>query len=286
MQVQRANPRESTDWLRQQINTVRERTGKPFGVGFISSAPHLDELFQVTIEERVPAISHSFADPTPYVSTAHDAGVKVLAQIQTVAQAKRASQAGVDIIAAQGNSAGGHTGYSATVSLVPSVIDVVEDIPVVASGGLADGRGLAAMLMLGAEGVWLGTRFVLSHESIIPDWKKKSMLQAGTDDTSFTRTQDLINDAPFPAYIGNRVLKNNLTAQWHGKDEKIVAHRKELMEQLELANQNEDPSVATIHAGNAVGLLSSLEPAASIVHSIMEEAELILRNRPQGVLVD
>ena len=144
------------DWLREQIRLVRNRTQKPFGVGFISSFPGLDRLVQVTLEERVPVVSHSFADPTPYVAAAHAAGIKVMAQVQKVSQARVAALAGVDVIAAQGTEAGGHTGYSGTLPLVPAVIDVAGSIPVVAAGGIADGRGLAAVLMLGAEGAWLG----------------------------------------------------------------------------------------------------------------------------------
>ncbi len=107
------------------------------------------------IDERVPVISHSFADPTPYVAAAHAVGIKVMVQVQKVSHAKIAALAGVDVVAAQGTEAGGHTGYSGTLPLVPAVIDVVGGIPVLAAGGIADGRGLAAVLMLGAEGVWL-----------------------------------------------------------------------------------------------------------------------------------
>jgi len=279
-----ANPRKGPDWLRRQIRSVRERTRRPFGVGLITSAPHLDELLRVTIEEGVPSVSHSFADPTPYVAAAHDAGITVLAQVQKVSHAGKAARAGVDIIAAQGTGAGGHTGYSATLSLVPAVIDVAGDIPVVAAGGIADGRGLAAVLLLGAEGAWLGTRFVASHEAITADWKKEGLIQSGTDDTILTRTYDIIGNAPFPRDISNRVLRNDFTDWWHGRDEDIAARRDELMEQVETAEQHEDAGIAQIHAGNATGLISQVEPAASIVRRIIEEAEAILRDRPQELL--
>ena len=123
-------------WLREQINAVRELTDRPFGVGFISSAPATLELVQVALEERVAAVSHSFADISPYVSDAHAGGIKVLAQVQTVAQAEAAARAGADLITAQGTEAGGHTGYTGTLSLVAAVIDAVGDIPVVAAGGV------------------------------------------------------------------------------------------------------------------------------------------------------
>lgn len=279
-------PPDGPDWLREQIHLVRERTQRPFGVGFISSFPQLDEVVQVAIEERVPAISHSFADPTPYVPAAHNAGIKVLAQVQKVSHAKKVALAGVDIITAQGTEAGGHTGNSGTLPLVPAVIDVVGDTPVVAAGGIADGRGMAAMLMLGAEGVWLGTRFVVSREARDSDWQKQRAVEASTDDTVLTKVWDITYDVPFPKDISARILSNEFTAKWHGRDEEIVAHREELREELAAAKKAGDASIALVWVGNAAGLISSVEPAADIVHRILEEAEAILRNRPQTLLKD
>lgn len=279
-------PPDGPEWLREQIRLVRERTQRPFGVGFVSSAPHLDEVVQVAIEERVPAISHSFADPTPYLPAAHEAGIKVMAQVQKVSHAKKVALAGVDVITAQGAEAGGHTGYSGTLPLVPAIIDVVGDIPVVAAGGIADGRGVAAMLMLGAEGVWLGTRFVVSREAIGADWLKQRAVEASTDDTVLTKVYDLIWDAPFPKDIGDRVLGNDFTLEWHGRDEEIVALRQDLRKKLHIAHNTGDVNIARVQVGNATGLISSVEPAADIVRRIIEEAEAILRSRPQTLLKD
>jgi nitronate monooxygenase len=272
------------DWLREQIRSVRNRTHKPFGVGFISSFPGLDRLVQVVLDERVPVITHSFADPTPYVAAAHAAGIKVIVQVQKVSHAKKAALAGVDVIAAQGTEAGGHTGYSGTLPLVPAVIDVVGDIPVVAAGGIADGRGLAAVLILGAEGAWLGSRFVASHEAIGADWKKQRAVQASTDDTILTKVYDLISDAPFPKDVGDRVLSNNFTSEWHEQDKDLIARREELQERWNSAEQAADASVSRVQVGNATGLIGSVEPAGSIVRRIIEETEAILRSRPQSVL--
>jgi nitronate monooxygenase len=272
------------DWLREQIRSVRSRTQKPFGVGFISSFPGLERLVQVVIDERVPVVTHSFADPTPYVAAAHAAGIKVIAQVQKVAHAKVAALAGVDAIAAQGTEAGGHTGYSGTLPLVPAVIDAVGGIPVVAAGGIADGRGLAAVLMLGAEGVWLGSRFVASHEAIGADWKKQRAVQASTDDTILTKVYDLISDAPFPKDVGDRVLSNALTAEWHEQEQDVIARRAELQQRWNAAEQAEDANVSRVQVGNATGLIGSVEPAGAIVRRIIEEAEAILRSRPSSVL--
>jgi len=274
----------SPDWLRDQIRAVRERTSRPFGVGFISSFPGLKELVQVALEERVTAVSHSFADPTPYIPAAHEAGIKVLAQVQKVSHARIAALAGVDAITAQGSEAGGHTGYNGTLPMVPAVIDVVGDIPVIAAGGIADGRGLAAVFMLGAEGAFIGTRFVASRESARQEWEKLHVVQAGTDDTILTKAYDLALGSAFPRDIGDRVIRNDFNAEWSGRDAEVMAHRDELRSQLAAADQARDTNVAPIRAGNAVGLFSTIEPAGEILRRIVEEAEAILRSRPQALL--
>jgi nitronate monooxygenase len=272
------------EWLRAEIRAARERTDRPFGVGFISSFPGLEELLQVALEERVAAVAHSFADPTPYVAAAHEAGVRVLAQVQTVAQAETAARAGVDVLAAQGTEAGGHTGYSGALSLVPAVVDAAGGIPVVAAGGIADGRGLAAVLMLGAEGAWIGTRFVASVEAAGADWAKGRVLAAGADDTVLTRAYDLAAAAPFPPGIGDRVLRNEFTDAWHGRDDEVVARREELRARVAAASEAGDVRVAPVRAGGAAGLVSAIEPAGDIVRSIVAEAERILRERPGRLL--
>lgn len=272
-------------WLRQQIRLVRERTTRPFGVGFISSAPGLEAMVQTAIEERVAVITHSFADPTPFVPAAHAAGILIFAQVQTVAQARRAAAAGVDAIAAQGVEAGGHTGTSsATLPLVPAVIDAVGDIPVIAAGGIADGRGLAAVLMLGAEGAWIGTRFAASKESAGSEWGKARIVAASTDDTVLTKVYDLISEASFPPGIADHVLQNSYTQTWHGREEELQRDRAGWRQRLEQASHQGDAQLAAVRAGNAVGLIHAIEPAGDILRRIVAEAEVILRRRPAQVL--
>lgn len=274
------------DWLRAQIHAVRERTDRPFGVGFISSAPGVEALVQVALEERVAAIAHSFADPSPFVAGAHAAGVLVLAQVQTVAQAQTAARAGVDAIAEQGTEAGGHTGYSGTLALVPAVIDVAGDIPVLAAGGIADGRGLAAALLLGAEGAWIGTRFVATPEAMSDAWIKERVVTASADDTVLTRAFDLATQAPFPPGIGDRVLQNDFTARWYGRDQEVVEQREELAAQLAEATSAANARIAPARAGNAVGLVQDIAPAGEVVRRIIAEAARLLRQRPRQVLVE
>ncbi|MBW3624687.1 MAG: nitronate monooxygenase [Armatimonadetes bacterium] len=272
------------DALCAMIRAAKARTDRPFGVGFISSAPGLDALVRVALDEGVAALAHSFADPTPWVQAAHDAGVKVFAQVQTVAQARIAAHAGVDLIAAQGTEAGGHTGYSGLLPFLPAVIDAAEGIPVVAAGGIADGRGLAAALMLGAEGAWIGTRFVASAEALSAPWAKSRVVEAGTDDTVLTRVYDLATQAPFPPTVGDRVLRNDYTDEWHGRNDEVVRNREELAGRIGASIQAGDTRVAPVRAGNAAGLIHDIRPAGEILRSIVEEAERILRERPRQVI--
>lgn len=272
------------EWLRAQIRVARAQTGRPFGVGFISSFPHVDDLVQVALDEQVAVINHSFADPTPYVAAAKARGVRVFAQVQSVAQAQRAAKAGVDAIIAQGTEAGGHTGMAGTLALVPAVVDSVGDIPVLAAGGIADGRGLAAVLMLGAAGISVGTRFVASNEWGGGAWEQQAVLAATADDTIRTSVYDQVRGATFPADIADRVLRNRFTTTWDGRTTAISEQRAVLQHELEQGAKAHDHDVVDISAGVAVGLIRSLEPAGLIVQRIVAEAEQLLRQRSAALV--
>ena len=272
------------EWLRAQIRVARERTTRPFGVGFITSFPDTGELVRVALEERVTVVAHSFADAAPYVGASHEAGARVVVQVQTVEQAVRAVRAGADAVVAQGSEAGGHTGYAGTLSLLAAVLDAVAGTPVLAAGGIADGRGLAAVLVLGADGAWMGTRFVASREWAGGNWAKQRLVEAGTDDTVQTHAYDQTMESPFPAGIGDRVLRNDFTAAWDGRDDEIVRRRGELQAQVFAAVKAGDPRVAPVRAGAAVGLIRAVEPAGDVVRRVVAEAEQVLRARPSQVL--
>lgn len=272
------------DWLREQIRIAKEKTDRPFGVGFVTSFPTIDDLVQVALDEQVAAINHSFADPTPYVAAAQERGILVFTQVQSLAQAQRAAKAGVDLIIAQGTEAGGHTGMAGTLALVPAVVDSVGEIPVLAAGGIADGRGLAAVLMLGAAGVSMGTRFVASEEWGGGGWEKQAVLEADTDDTIRTSVYDQVRGAAFPAGIADRVLRNGFNTKWDGRTSAIEAERDELQRELENGATAQDPDVVDISAGLAVGLVHFLESAESIIEGIVAEAEQLLQQRPTALL--
>lgn len=276
--------RGGADWLREQIRGVRARTDRPFGIGFISSFPGTHDLVQVALDERVAAINHSFADPAPYVAAAHAKGVRIFAQVQTVAHAVQAARAGVDLIIAQGTEGGDHTGTLGTLALVPAVVDAVGEVPVVAAGGIADGRGLAAVLLFGAVGGWLGTRFVASHEWGGRAWEQRAVIAASADDTVRTTAFDRVRRAPFPDGIADRVVRNAFTDAWHGREAEIDARREELARAVETAARNGDASMVDVSAGVAVGLIGSLEPAAAIVRGIVSETEHVLRARAGSLL--
>jgi nitronate monooxygenase len=271
-------------WLREQIALTRTRTRRPFGVGFISSFPDTPELVEVALEAGVSAINHSFADPTPYVGPAHAAGVKVFAQVQTLADAVRAAEAGVEVIIAQGGEAGGHAGSIGTFALLPAVVDAVSPIPVVAAGGIADGRGLVAALMLGAQGVWMGTRFVASPEWGGASWEQEVVLGASSDDTVQTSIYDRLFDRPFPQGIDDRMVRNAFIMRWQGNTVEVDPGNQTLQEQVRSAEVQGDVTVAGVSAGVSSGLITALQPAADIVHAIVLEAEDLLRQRPRQVL--
>ncbi|MFT4040228.1 MAG: nitronate monooxygenase [Thermomicrobiales bacterium] len=271
-------------WLREQIAAARTRTSLPFGVGFISSFPETPDLVEVALAEGVAAINHSFADPTPYVAPAHAAGVRVFAQVQSLAGALRAAEAGVDVIIAQGGEAGGHAGTTGTFALLPAIVDAVAPIPVVAAGGVADGRGFAAALMLGAQGVWMGTRFVASPEWGGGGWEQRAVLAATADDTVQTSVFDRLFDRPFPAGIDDRMVRNAFITAWQGNTMEITPDNTALQEVVRRAEAQGDLSVAGVSAGVSAGLISGMQPAADIVHAIAREAEDLLRQRPGQVL--
>jgi nitronate monooxygenase len=268
-------------WLRDEIQRAHDLTDRPFGVGFISHFPGAAELMDVAIENGVRVIAHSFADPEPFMPAARGAGVTVLCQVRTVADARRAADCGVDVIVAQGTEAGGHTGdVCATLPLVPAVVDAVAPVPVIAAGGIGDGRGIAAALMLGADGVWMGTRFVASAEAAVSDDYRARIVEAGADSTLLTHTFDLAIGMPWPAGVGGRAIRNAFTDRWHGHDEAL----REAIAHGDAPVAFDDPDEQPLWAGPASAFVEHVEPAGDIVRRLVAEAEAVLRDRTRAVL--
>ena len=265
------------DALRSDIQRTRELTDKPFSVNLwvhlLGMAP---AFLDVCIEERVPSLTFSFGDATPYVARAKDAGIVVLHQVQTVAGAKQSAAAGVDAIIAQGGEAGGHTGSVATMALVPQVVDLAGAIPVIAAGGIADGRGLVAALALGAQGVIMGTRFVASEECTTSAHEHRERIIAATaDETIYTDVFDIVDGMTWPAGISGRSITTAFAAEWRGRESELAARRAEIL--AESGIPNEAPERAhSAYAGQSAGLVHDVKSAAAIVRDIVAEAEAVL----------
>lgn len=173
------------DWVREQIRSAKELTDKPFGVNIMLMSPYADEVAQVIVEEGVKVVTTGAGNPEKYMKMWKEAGIKVIPVVASVALAKRMERCGADALVAEGTEAGGHIGENTTMVLVPQIVDAVS-VPVIAAGGIADGRGLAAAFMLGAQGVQMGTHFVVAKESIVHDNYKKCIIKAKDIDSRVT----------------------------------------------------------------------------------------------------
>src|SRR5580704_17053236 len=244
----------ATTAIKRDIDVVRTLTSRPFAVNHIPQT--LDaEAFRYTLETRPAVISFTLADPGELVRQAHDVGSRVMVQITTVAQAIQAAERGADVISAQGSESGGYCGEVSTMALVPQVVDAVSPIPVVASGGIFDGRGIAAALMLGAAGVNLGTRFIASLEAPAPIEWKRAITAAKSEDAIKV---DVLNDiSPLPGTAGfHTVLRSLHTAfldEWSSKREEARRDRDRLRGQIVSTTQAGRQHECLLTAGQTVG---------------------------------
>jgi nitronate monooxygenase len=273
-------------WLVEQIRRARELTEGTFGVGIISHFPNAAELTGVALEEGVRVIAHSFADPTPFVGPTHDAGALVLCQVRTVEDARHAAAAGVDAVTAQGTEAGGHTGRISTLPLVPAVVDAIAPVPVVAAGGIADGRGIAAALMLGADAVWLGTRFVATAESGVSDAYRERVVASSADQTILTDAFDLATGLPWPDGVSGRAVANRFSARWHGREDELRAWTDEQRREYLARAPESDVEEQAVWAGEAMSMVQAVEPAGAVVARLVDEATRVLAERSAAIVGD
>ena len=270
------------EWLRQQISQVRSQTDRPFGVGFISQLIEYDTTnIEIALEERVPVFIFSFADPEPWLSRAKDTGAVTMCQVQSLDLARQAVDAGADVLLAQGNEAGGHTGE---INLLPLLVDLVErypGVPVLAAGGITNGRALAGVLAAGAEGASLGTAMLATQEAVeVPDTFKERVILSDGQDTTFTRLYDLLGTRPWPEGIAGRVYRNRLVREWDGRDAEILAHREELASDVAAARAQADTDASAVYMGQGAGHINAIRPAADVIREICEGAEAILGEIP------
>jgi nitronate monooxygenase len=273
-------------WLQREFDHA---AGAKVGCGFITwSMAGKPELLDQTLDRRPAAIMLSFGDLQPFADRVRAAGVPLIAQVQTVDQAAQALDAGADIIVAQGGEAGGH-GMAARSSftLVPEVADrVAERRPealVVLAGGVADGRGLAAALALGADGVLVGTRFWASSEALVSPRAHQRAIRASGDDTFRTRVYDVVRRLDWPAEYDERALGNSFLDRWHGNETQLLGSLPEAIDTYEKGVAADDFDTAAALVGEAVGLIDEVRPAADIVRDVARDAAGILDRAARSV---
>jgi nitronate monooxygenase len=269
------------DWVREQVRHIRSQTDQPFGVGFISHfIPDWPENFEVVLDERVPVIAFSFADPQPWLTMAKQAGAITVCQVQSLEGASAAVAAGTDVLVVQGNEAGGHTGTMNLLPFLGRILERFPHIPVMASGGISSGRTLAAVLAAGAEGAWVGTALLATPEAVeVPDSFKECIVKSDGQDTTFTRLYDLIGDSPWPQGIAARVYCNRFVQMWDGRDEEIQNRREGLASDTAAGWARQDPEVASVYMGQSAASVASIRPVKDVLQDICVQAEQILHER-------
>jgi len=273
--------RTPAEQIQPQIGAIREGTKNPFGVNFLlflAREPALD----AALKTRPPVFSAAWAradqDLTSLFGRAHDAGSKVMYMVGTVPEALRAKAAGADVIVAQGTEGGGHVGWMASMTLLPMIVDAVGSTPVVAAGGIADGRGLAAALALGAQGALLGTRFLATKESPLHTNFKQAVLDSDGHDTVLTEIPDVARDNVWPGAMA-RALRNEFIERWAGREWELRARQPEAAAALQKAQESGDAKNASLLIGQDAGLIRDIPPAGELVERIVAEAEAVLKGR-------
>lgn len=276
----------SVEQVHTAAGAIRQRTDRNFALNFLIFDT-VEESFAAALDEKPPAMA--FAWPRPdqdiasYVSRAHDIGAKVTFMAGGVPEARQAADAGADVIIAQGTEGGGHVSWNATMALVPMVVDAVGPLPVVAAGGIADGRGLAAALALGADGVLLGTRFLASDESPLHANFKQAIVDADGHDTVLTEIPDICQAKVWPGAM-SRATRNAFIERWAGREWALRQNQVEALAKMREARQNGDIEEASLSMGQDSGLIHDVLPAGEIVRRIAAEAEDILAARLPGLL--
>lgn len=258
------------DWVRQQVREVKKLTDKPFGVNIMLMSPYADEIAQVIVEEKVPVVTTGAGNPEKYMKMWKEAGVKIIPVIASVAHAKRMERCGADAVVAEGCESGGHIGETTTMVLVPQVVDAV-NIPVIAAGGIADGRGIAAAFMLGAKAVQMGTHFVATTECWAHQNYKDMILKAKDIDTKVTG-----RSTGHPV----RALRNQMTKEYLKKEAEGVPF--EELEQMTLGSLRRavvdgDVKMGSVMAGQSAGLVKEQMSCQELIRKLLKETDALLK---------
>lgn len=257
-------------WVREQIRLVKEKTEKPFGVNIMLMSPYADEVAKVVVEEQVPVVTTGAGSPEKYMKMWKEAGIKVIPVVASVALAKRMERCGADALVAEGTEAGGHIGENTTMVLVPQIADAVK-IPVIAAGGVADGRGMAAAFMLGAKGVQIGTRFVASVEAQVHENYKNYIVKAKDIDSRVTG-----RSTGHPV----RALRNQMTKLYLEKEQEGVPF--EELELLTLGSLRKavvegDVVNGSVMAGQSAAMIRDILPCKEIIEKLLAQAEEVMK---------
>lgn len=269
--------------LREEIRLVRSVTSAPFGVDVLFAQPkggdplttgytgQVEEHVEVVFDEGVPVLVSGLGNPVGVLKRAHQAGMTVMSLVGNVRQAKRLAGDGIDVIIASGSDGGGHVGRVGTAALIPAVVDAV-NVPVVAAGGLADGRGLVAALAFGAVGIWLGTRFIATHESVGHQNYKDKIVEIDDEGTVVTRGH---SGKP------NRMIRNKFTESWEGREAEILPFPQQMIKvgnPASVAGRLEGDVVnGVLPAGQSSAIIREVKSAAQVVEDIMAEARAVLQ---------
>jgi nitronate monooxygenase len=272
-------------WLEGEVAKLGN-CAAPFGIGFITwSLAKQVELLDVALAAKPRAIMLSFGDPKPFAPRIKAAGALLICQVQTEKMAREALEGGADILVAQGTEAGGHGASRTTLDIVPAIVDFAAGrVPVVAAGGIADGRGLAAMMMLGASGVLLGTRFHASIECDNAEKAKQRICAAASGETVRSIIFDISRNNVWPAPFTGRCLVNDHARRWLGREVEMMQNIRTVVAEYAAAKTAGNFDVAAVIAGEAVGLIHDIPAAAEIVDRIALEAEQILTGRRNSAL--
>ncbi len=266
------------EWMEREFAAARQKTNAPYlGVGFITwRLAEEPDLLQTALAHKPAAVMLSFGDPVPFADDIKQAGAKLICQVQTIVDAKAAAKAGADVIIAQGTEAGGHGATRATLPFVPAVVDAVGSIPVLAAGGIADGRGLAAALALGAAGALVGTRFFAATESGGPPNAQPRMVAASGEDTRRTSVVDMARGMDWPKPYTGRVIANDYVRRWHGNEEALQGELASEQARFAEAMTQGDFDTAAVHAGEGLDLIHEVQPVRTIVDDMLADARKAL----------
>ncbi len=255
--------------VRSEIRKAKELTGKPIGVNVMLLSPHAEDVAKVVVEEGIKVVTTGAGNPEKYMDMWKAAGIKVIPVVASVALAKRMEKYGADAVVAEGSESGGHIGEQTTMTLVPQIVDAVS-IPVIAAGGIGDGRGIAAAFMLGAEAVQIGTRFVVAKESIVHDNYKQRIIKAKDIDSTVTGRS---HGHPIRS-LRNQMTREYIKLEQEGKSFEELEYI--TLGALRNAVQKGDITTGTVMAGQIAGMISKEQTCKEMIDEMMEQADRLL----------